>query len=65
MPSVFHLIALKLHSIKNNPKREITDFPDIIRLISYNNIDVDSGDFRALCLRFGTEDLYERIKKSI
>ena len=65
IPSLLHLIALKLHSIKNNPKREVTDFPDIIRLISYNNIDVDSSDFRALCLRFGTEDLYERIKKSI
>lgn len=65
IPSLLHLIALKLHSIKNNPKREITDFPDIVRLISYNNIDVYNSDFRALCLRFGTDDLYERIKKSI
>lgn len=62
IPSLFHLIALKLHSIKNNPKREITDFPDIIRLIINNAIDVDDYSFKDLCLKYGTSELYERIK---
>lgn len=63
IPSLFHLIALKLHSIKNNPKREITDFPDIIRLIVNNSININDSDFKSLCLKYGTEELYERIKK--
>lgn len=63
VPSLFHLIALKLHSIKNNPKREITDLPDIIRLIINNAIDVNDCNFKNLCLKYGTSELYERIKK--
>lgn len=63
IPSIYHLIALKLHSIKNNPKREITDFPDIVRLIVNNSIDANDYDFKNLCLRYGTEELYQRIKK--
>ena len=63
IPSLYHLIALKLHSINNNPKREITDFPDIIRLIVNNSIDINDYDFKGLCLKYGTEELYERIKK--
>lgn len=65
IPSLFHLIALKLHSIKNNSKREITDFPDIVNLIVYNNVNINNDSFRALCLKYGTEDLYTRIKKII
>lgn len=65
IPSLFHLIALKLHSIKNNQKRELTDFPDIARLIVNNSIDVREPDFRSLCLKYGTEEIYERIKKLI
>lgn len=65
IPSLFHLIALKLHSIKNNSKREITDFPDIIRLIVSNSIDVNDYDFKNLCLKYGTSELYEKIKKIV
>lgn len=65
IPSLFNLIALKLHSIKNNPKREITDLPDIIRLIVKNSIDINSHDFKDLCLKYGTEDICERIRKTI
>lgn len=65
IPSLFHLIALKLHSIKSNPKREITDFPDIIRLIVNNSIDVNDYDFKNLCLKYGTSELYEKIKKIV
>ena len=63
IPSLFHLIALKLHSISSNPLRQITDFPDIIRLIKENNVDIDSNDFQALCHKFGTKEIYEKIKQ--
>ncbi|MBL7662054.1 nucleotidyltransferase [bacterium] len=58
-PSIF--IAMKLHAIKNNPTREDKDFSDIINLIKIHNIKADD-DFRQLCLKYGTVELYERIK---
>ena len=61
-PSLEHLIALKLHAIKNNPKLRVTkDLPDIIELIRMNRIRVKTSDFRNLCLKFGTQDVYEKI----
>jgi len=62
IPSVEHLIALKLHSIKCNPKlRENKDMPDIVDLIKANKIEVRKDSFRELCLKYGTKDLYDKI----
>ena len=62
VPSLNHLIALKLHSLKFNPKlRENRDFPDIIELIRANNLNIKDKEFKELCLKFGTKELYERI----
>lgn len=66
VPSLNHLIALKLHAIKNNEKiRLMKDFPDIVNLIKNNGIDVKKEDFKNLCLKFGTENLYQRIREVI
>lgn len=62
VPSLNHLIALKLHSIKNNEKlRLLKDLPDIVSLIRKNNIDAEDNKFKELCLKYGTEGLYQRI----
>ncbi|MBF0252193.1 MAG: nucleotidyltransferase family protein [Candidatus Omnitrophica bacterium] len=62
IPSLDHLIALKLHSIKHNPKvRTGKDLIDIIELIAINNIDISSKKFKDLCLKYGTEELYNKI----
>ncbi|MBU4205213.1 nucleotidyltransferase family protein [Patescibacteria group bacterium] len=62
VPSLNHLIALKLHSVRHNPKlREYKDFPDIMELIRINKIDVKRREFKELCLKYGTEELYKRI----
>jgi hypothetical protein len=62
IPSLDHLIALKLHSIKHNPKiRTGKDLIDIIELIAINNIDVKSEKFKTTCLTYGTEKLYNKI----
>jgi len=62
IPSLEHLIALKLHSVKYNPKiREYKDLSDIIELIRANKIKVKSERFKELCLKYGTEKLYHRI----
>ena len=66
VPSLNHLIALKLHSIKYNSKlRLLTDFPDIVGLIRKNNVNVESADFKELCLKFGTEELYQKILEAV
>ena len=62
IPSLYNLIALKLHSIKYNPKiRESRDLPDIINLIRINEIDFKSKEFRELCLKYGTKEIYNKI----
>ena len=66
VPSLFHLIALKLHSIKHNSKIRLTkDLPDIINLIRINEINVKDKDFRELCLKYGTEEIYNKILESL
>jgi len=62
IPSVEHLIALKLHAIKNNFKnRMLKDLPDVIKLIKVNNIAFKSSDFKSLCMKYGNEEIYKNI----
>jgi predicted nucleotidyltransferase len=62
VPSLDHLIALKIHSLKFNLKmRENRDLPDIIELIRVNKVNVKGKDFKEMCLKFGTEELYNKI----
>ncbi len=64
VPSLDHLIALKLHAIKSDPKeRALKDLPDIVYLLRINKVDVRKQEFRDLCLRFGTPQIYEDIVK--
>ncbi len=64
VPSLFHLIALKMHAIKYNPKiREYKDLLDIIELIKVNKINTKTNEFKSLCLKYGTEELYKKLEK--
>ncbi len=66
IPSLHHLIALKLHALKNNlEKREEKDMPDILGLIRTNKMDVNTPEFKQLCLTYGTLSLYAKIIKAI
>lgn len=66
VPSIEHLIALKLHSIKNNPNvRKNKDLPDIINLIKINKISVKNEKFKKLCLKYGNAKLYNDILKEV
>ena len=66
VPSLHHLIALKLHSIRHNPKIRLTkDLPDIINLIRINEVDIKDKKFKELCLKYGTVDLYDKILKAL
>ena len=65
VPSLEHLIALKLHAIRFNPKnRGYRDLPDIIDLIRINKINAKTERFKNLCLKYGTRELYDKILES-
>lgn len=57
VPSLEHLIALKLHALNNNPRRT-QDFVDIGELVKENGIDIKSNRFRDLCLKYATKEWY-------
>ena len=62
VPSLYHLIALKLHAIKYNRKiREYKDLADIIELVRVNKVAVGDDEFKQLCLKYGTPELYDKI----
>lgn len=66
VPSLNNLIALKLHSIKYNPKlREYRDLPDIINLIKANKVNFKNQEFQELCLKYGTEEIYKKMLNSL
>ncbi|HZV35901.1 MAG TPA: nucleotidyltransferase [Verrucomicrobiae bacterium] len=64
-PSLMHLIALKLHVIKQAlPHRASKDLYDVIQLVQINHVDVKSGDFKQLCEKFGDKKTYEAIVRA-
>ena len=66
IPSIDHLIALKLHAIKNNQKNRMwKDLPDIVNLIKINKVDYNNNRFREICLKYGSEEIYKIILKAV
>jgi predicted nucleotidyltransferase len=64
-PSLFHLIALKLHVIKQGmPHRELKDLNDVVQLVLANGIDVKSAEFKQLCEKYGNLRAYETIARA-
>ena len=65
VPSLEHLIALKLHSIKYNQRFRLSrDLPDIINLLRINEVGIEEANFKELCLKYGTEEIYQKILES-
>jgi predicted nucleotidyltransferase len=62
IPSLEHLIALKLHALKNtHGRRGLKDLVDVVSLLEANKIDVGSDKFKRLCERYGTDKIYDQI----
>jgi hypothetical protein len=61
VPSFPHLVAMKLHAIRQNPLRLGRDLSDIISLLQQNPGVLAKGDLLALCDRFGPPAIGERI----
>ena len=65
IPKLDHLLALKLHAARHGPGlRKLKDLDDIIRLVIVNRVDVNAEPFRAVCLKHGTQELYEQIVRA-
>ena len=61
VPSLKNLIALKLHSMKNNRYRILSDMEDVVRLMKKHAMDPRGAGFRALCTKYGTDEIYSKI----
>jgi hypothetical protein len=61
-PALDHLVALKLHVIKQNiPHRVIRDLDDVMNLVKLNQVDLRSDKWRELFDRHGTRQIYEKL----
>ena len=66
VPCLDHLIALKMHALKYNPKvREYKDLSDIVELVRVNQVNAKGDSFKKLCLKYGTEELYRKILERV
>jgi predicted nucleotidyltransferase len=66
VPSLEHLIALKLHALKNTRMtRFLKDFLDVEYLIRLNRLDIKSNKIRELFEKYGTPELYEKVSRSL
>jgi len=64
IPSNNHLIAMKLHTLKQGDEiRRLKDLLDIITLVRHGNIDIESDDFKIMCQDFASNEVYEEIVK--
>lgn len=62
VPSIAHLIALKLHAIKNNFFRELQDMTDIVELLNAHPDAMSDDELRSICDRYAPRGLFEKIQ---
>ena len=66
IPSLEHLLALKLHVLKNTRMhRFLKDFLDVENLIRINKLDIKSENIRQLFAKYGTLELYEKVSNAL
>jgi hypothetical protein len=62
--SLRHLLALKCHAIRHGHQgRIVKDADDVIALVKVNRVDVEDSEIRALFLKHGTDEFYEKVRR--
>ena len=62
--SAEHLVALKLHVLKQDLEhRRLRDFLDVVDVIKQNKLDLHGPEMLELFEKFGTPELYQKIKR--
>jgi predicted nucleotidyltransferase len=65
VPSIKHLIALKLHAMKSGQRsRMFRDMDDVINLIQLSKMEVKGDEFKKLCQTYGSTELYEYLLRA-
>ena len=62
VPSLAHLIALKLHAVSNNPEKSTKDLADISELLRVNPNTVPLGELDDIYAKYGTPETIEKLK---
>ena len=67
--SLHHLIALKCHAIRNAENKRgnlriVKDTDDLIHLVKLNSVDLNAPEIRAIILRHGTDELYQKLQRT-
>jgi len=65
VPCAEHMIMLKLHAMKNNPKRGIRDLGDIVEILRNRPDDVPPDEIESMCERYGPAGVYARIREAL
>lgn len=65
VPALSHLLALKLHAIRSNPRRESRDLADIIELVRANPRDISKDELHGLCMRYGPGGIWEKLEGAL
>lgn len=61
MPSLDHLLALKLHVLKQRLRHRIAkDLNDVVMLVLKNGLDIRAEKYKKLFLKYGNADLYAK-----
>jgi nucleotidyltransferase AbiEii toxin of type IV toxin-antitoxin system len=62
VPGLAQLIALKLHSMRNEPRREARDLADIAELLRLNAGRISAGELAELCEKFGPTGIGSKLQ---
>ena len=65
VPSLIHVVAMKLQTVKNEPDREGDDLPEILSLLRINKGRWKAEELDTVCLRFGPRGIYLRIAQRL
>jgi hypothetical protein len=62
--SLDSLVAMKCHAVRHgHPGRVVKDADDLIHLFMANRLNPEADEWRNLILKFGTEELYEKLRR--
>ena len=61
VPSLIHVIAMKLQNVKNEPHLEVEELPKIHALLEANSGGWKSDELLEACNRFGPPEIYDRL----
>lgn len=60
------LLGTKLHAIRyNEARRGSRDFDDVVELMRVNEIELDGQRFEAICTKYGTPEIYQRLREAL